>query len=409
MASIHQNIHVDADADDAWDAVRDFGAVHERVARGFVTDTRARRRRPHRHVRQRRRGPRAPRRRSTTTAGGSSTPSSRARSASPTTRRQRRGDRRRRRRRAGCVWTTDVLPDTVAPTIGSMMDAGRGGDRPRHRRLMTETRGRGRAADDRRVLEDDVPQRQGAAALPRRRAARTGRRRPGDRLPPLRRRARSATAQAIRRFRDLDMPIDEVRQVLAGARPRRAGNRSILEHLERMHEQLEQTQASGRVAAGAAHRRAAGRPPTSRSGASRRPRRSWRRGRSSPSTTAPAWLEPALADLHAGGRAGRARRRRAGRRAVPRRVLRGRRRRGDGVRPGRRRRRRHASSLAAATVAVLVHDGPFADLDQAYGALGTLVAERGIGGPGPIREHYLTETSTEVCWPVSIGAAGAPR
>jgi hypothetical protein len=32
------------------------------------------------------------------------------------------------------------------------------------------------------------------------------------------------------------------------------------------------------------------------------------------------------------------------------------------------------------------------------------VAERGIGGPGPIREHYLTETSTEVCWPVATGA-----
>jgi effector-binding domain-containing protein len=59
--------------------------------------------------------------------------------------------------------------------------------------------------------------------------------------------------------------------------------------------------------------------------------------------------------------------------------------------------------LPAATVAVLVHDGPFADLDRAYAALGTVVAERGIGGPGPIREHYLTATSTEVCWPV-IGA-----
>ena len=61
------------------------------------------------------------------------------------------------------------------------------------------------------------------------------------------------------------------------------------------------------------------------------------------------------------------------------------------------------TELAATTVAVLVHDGPFADLDQTYGALGTLVAERGIGGPGPIREHYLTETSTEVCWPVITG------
>jgi Polyketide cyclase / dehydrase and lipid transport len=33
--------------------------------------------------------------------------------------------------------------------------------------------------------------------------------------------------------------------------------------------------------------------------------------------------------------------------------------------------------------AVLVHEGPVADLDQAYGSLGTIVAERGIGGPDP--------------------------
>jgi effector-binding domain-containing protein len=62
------------------------------------------------------------------------------------------------------------------------------------------------------------------------------------------------------------------------------------------------------------------------------------------------------------------------------------------------------SDLPATTVAVLVHDGPFSDLDQAYGALGTAIAERGIGGPGPIREHYLSSTGTEVCWPVTSGA-----
>jgi effector-binding domain-containing protein len=50
-----------------------------------------------------------------------------------------------------------------------------------------------------------------------------------------------------------------------------------------------------------------------------------------------------------------------------------------------------------------VHEGPVADLDQAYGTLGTIVAERGIGGPGPIREHYLAADRTEVCWPVTPG------
>ena len=39
MASIIKEFHVDAAADAAWDALRDFGHVHERVARGFVTDT----------------------------------------------------------------------------------------------------------------------------------------------------------------------------------------------------------------------------------------------------------------------------------------------------------------------------------------------------------------------------------
>ncbi len=61
--------------------------------------------------------------------------------------------------------------------------------------------------------------------------------------------------------------------------------------------------------------------------------------------------------------------------------------------------------LAASTFAVLTYTGSFADLDQAYGVLGTAVAERGIGGAGPIREHYLTDTVTEVCWPVTAGAA----
>jgi len=37
MASIHNDIPLDASARDVWDAVRDFGALHERLAPGFVT------------------------------------------------------------------------------------------------------------------------------------------------------------------------------------------------------------------------------------------------------------------------------------------------------------------------------------------------------------------------------------
>jgi hypothetical protein len=40
MASIHKDIPLDARAEDVWAAVRDYGAVHQRVAPGFVTDCR---------------------------------------------------------------------------------------------------------------------------------------------------------------------------------------------------------------------------------------------------------------------------------------------------------------------------------------------------------------------------------
>jgi Polyketide cyclase / dehydrase and lipid transport len=38
MASIHKQIDIDADPDEVWDAVRDFGALHKRFVRGFVID-----------------------------------------------------------------------------------------------------------------------------------------------------------------------------------------------------------------------------------------------------------------------------------------------------------------------------------------------------------------------------------
>ena len=38
MASIHKDIPIDAHADHVWTAVRDFGAVHRRLAPGFALD-----------------------------------------------------------------------------------------------------------------------------------------------------------------------------------------------------------------------------------------------------------------------------------------------------------------------------------------------------------------------------------
>jgi DNA-binding transcriptional MerR regulator/effector-binding domain-containing protein len=65
--------------------------------------------------------------------------------------------------------------------------------------------------------------------------------------------------------------------------------------------------------------------------------------------------------------------------------------------------------IPGAELAVTVHHGAISELDQTYGALGTFVAEREIGVQGPIREHYVVSSHepgaepvhhTEVCWPV---------
>jgi DNA-binding transcriptional MerR regulator/effector-binding domain-containing protein len=59
--------------------------------------------------------------------------------------------------------------------------------------------------------------------------------------------------------------------------------------------------------------------------------------------------------------------------------------------------------------AVGVHAGPFEDFDRSYGALGSHVAEYCEVAPGPIRELYVvgpgdvadpTQFRTEICWPI---------
>lgn len=63
--------------------------------------------------------------------------------------------------------------------------------------------------------------------------------------------------------------------------------------------------------------------------------------------------------------------------------------------------------IPAAELAVMTHTGTFADLDITYAALGTVVAERALGVAGPIREYYPpAETGehdmqrVEVGWPI---------
>lgn len=40
MASIRKEVMIDARPDDAWAALRDWGALHQRLAPGFAIDTR---------------------------------------------------------------------------------------------------------------------------------------------------------------------------------------------------------------------------------------------------------------------------------------------------------------------------------------------------------------------------------
>jgi len=212
-------------------------------------------------------------------------------------------------------------------------------------------------------------------------------------------------AHAIRRFRELEMPIEEIRVIL-DAPDVATRNRAILGHLEKMQRQLEQTQLTvsslQALLSGELH-------AEGRVGICRLPALSVLAEVSKVEFDhCAAWLEPTLARLHERVEA-------AGL------VVSG----ADGalysdeffeagegdVTAFVPVTRSHATveeivKYPALTVALLVHVGPFTDLDRTYGALGTIVAQRGIGGAGPIREHYVSETTTEVCWPVTTDAAG---
>jgi DNA-binding transcriptional MerR regulator/effector-binding domain-containing protein len=65
--------------------------------------------------------------------------------------------------------------------------------------------------------------------------------------------------------------------------------------------------------------------------------------------------------------------------------------------------------VPAAEVAVTVHDGSLANLNDTYVALGVYVAQHALGVVGPVREYYLvdaratsdaTEWRTELAWPI---------
>ena len=217
------------------------------------------------------------------------------------------------------------------------------------------------------------------------------------------------SAQVIRRFRDLDMPLDQIHAVLA-APDLRTRNRLISAHLTRLEQDLARTQGAvaslrdlladpGDVAP-VSHRRveavqaaavtavvdlsdllpwylgalgelyatleARGIPPTGPAGGV------YATGLFTEEEGEATVFVPTPTEIRSPGR----------------------------VTP---------QLIPAAELAVIVHYGSQADVDRSYGALGAHVASHALQVEGPIREYYLVgrrdtpEESawrTEICWPI---------
>ena len=123
MASIHQRFRVDRDAESVWDSLRDFGAVDERVAAGFVMVTEI-----DGDVRTVRFGNGAVAREILVDADDDRRRIAYSVIESPLglTHHQATVEVVSAGGEGGCefVWTTDVLPHEAAPTIEAMMAEG---------------------------------------------------------------------------------------------------------------------------------------------------------------------------------------------------------------------------------------------------------------------------------------------
>lgn len=218
-----------------------------------------------------------------------------------------------------------------------------------------------------------------------------------------------ATAQVIRRFRDLGMPVDQVRAVLEAPDPARR-NEVIMTHLDHMQEQLAQTQAT---------------VSSLRSLLDPNPTPLTVEYRTVPAVPALAvvetvasaealeWWMEAFDELDREAA-------RLGRPAGPAGAL------FPGefyelekaeivaylplAAPGQPRSTRvQPFEVPAGELAVALHAGPFSEIDTTYGALGVHVSAAAIGVEGPIREHYLVTVRDtpdqslhriEVAWPI---------
>jgi DNA-binding transcriptional MerR regulator len=214
------------------------------------------------------------------------------------------------------------------------------------------------------------------------------------------------TAQVIRRFRELDMPIEEIHSVLE-APDLQTRNRLISAHLARLEDGLARTQD-----AVASLRQLLADPSAAASVEHRRVDATMAAAITDVVGTGDLlpWLQGALGELHATLAA----------RAIPASSPAGgiyatdlfAEERGEATifvpaaaevpRLG----RVAPLVVPAAELAVIVHAGSHADVDRAYGALAAYVTDHALQVEGPIREYYLVgrhDTPDESAWRTEIG------
>jgi DNA-binding transcriptional MerR regulator len=215
-------------------------------------------------------------------------------------------------------------------------------------------------------------------------------------------------AQIIRRFRDLDMPVDEVRKVLA-APDIDTRNELIAAHLNRLEDGLSRTrsavaslrdlleQPAGTEPASIGRRRVPATPAAAISDVvDEADLASW-----FPGAFGELYATLDAQNLAAGGPGGGifatdlfAHDRGQATLFVPCRTP---------VRPVGR---VTLLTVPAVELATIVHHGPHTGIDRAYGALASYVTQHALAVDGPIREYYLTDrrgTADEAQWRTEIG------
>jgi DNA-binding transcriptional MerR regulator len=214
------------------------------------------------------------------------------------------------------------------------------------------------------------------------------------------------TAQIIRRFRDLDMPLEQIGAVLGAPDPARRGD-LIAEHLTRLEAELVRTQSA--VASLRSLLEGPGRAPDIRHRRDPAADSAEISGLVTVDDLGP-WFQGAIGELQAvlaaqdvtaAGPPGAvigseffADERGELTVYVP--VA-------SPIRPVGRVTR---TTIPAQELATIVHSGSHDDIDLSYGALATYVSERTLAVDGPIRERYLVfrhDTRDETAWRTEIG------